>query len=284
MQKAHNDAQRSIKRNLDMWKSNTVLVVDTSGSMKAGDLWGARTRLDAVWIAVALDFVAQRLETGDAGFYDVISVVTLGPTAQIVYEEQPTSWVFYNKIVELYMQKPVSPRGHGLYIPSLELAEELLYRNSNASCALSILFLSDGRPSDHVTLRIDPSLAMQEVAKHVETLASQFGRRLTFSAIGMGKSDDFEMLQMMVDAAKEYGAIGSFQLPSLTTSDLGNAFSSVASSITTTQSELTELGTQTQRKVRNVKRESRLKARESTLFVHQSEYAIYKPSNVYRTV
>ena len=52
---------------MSLWKSNTVIVIDTSGSMRQNDVWGSRDRLDAVWLSIALDFVATRLENGSAG-------------------------------------------------------------------------------------------------------------------------------------------------------------------------------------------------------------------------
>jgi hypothetical protein len=83
---------------------------------------GARARLDAAWIAAALNFLAHRLETGAATHMSVISIVTLGRAANVVIIcEQP-------------------PHGHGPYFPSLEFAEDLLTRNSNASCALILTF------------------------------------------------------------------------------------------------------------------------------------------------
>lgn len=80
MLKDHDKAQQNIQANVDCWTSNTVIVVDTSGSMKTSDVWGTRTRLGAVWVSVALDFIAHRLESGLCGPTDVVSVVTLGPS------------------------------------------------------------------------------------------------------------------------------------------------------------------------------------------------------------
>ena len=77
-------AKNNLAQDLACWKSNTVLVVDTSGSMRESDVWGARSRLDAVWICIALDFIAHRIESGNAGFYDAVSVVLLGETAPVL--------------------------------------------------------------------------------------------------------------------------------------------------------------------------------------------------------
>ena len=42
-------AKRHIEEDSTVWESHTVIVVDTSGSMKKSDFHGARNRLKAVW-------------------------------------------------------------------------------------------------------------------------------------------------------------------------------------------------------------------------------------------
>jgi hypothetical protein len=105
MEEAHAVALEKLQADQSKWTSNTVIVVDTSGSMRNSDVWGTRTRLDAVWLALALDFVANRLETGNAGLFDVISVVSLGDQAEVLIREQPTSCLLYNRIVDIYENK-----------------------------------------------------------------------------------------------------------------------------------------------------------------------------------
>ena len=48
------------------WNSHSVLVVDCSGSMRNSDVEGCRTRLGAVWLSIAKDFVDYRIKTGMA--------------------------------------------------------------------------------------------------------------------------------------------------------------------------------------------------------------------------
>jgi Mg-chelatase subunit ChlD len=260
MQKEYDAAVAKIKSNKNAWLSNTVIVIDTSGSMSESDIWGARTRLDAAWIAVALDFLAHRLETGTASHMSVISIVTLGRAANVVVCEQPSSWILYNHLIRIYTEKSIPPYGHGPYFPSLEVAEELLTRNSNSSCALMLTFLSDGRPSDRfLGEKRTKEQWDQLIVDRVGQLAKNFGRRLNFEAIGIGSLDEFKTLQGMVDAASDYGAIANFRLPSMSSSGIGDAFTSVAKSLTTTQTEMTDVDTLNQRKVRNVVRESKKK-------------------------
>lgn len=286
MQNEHDSAQKTIRKNLDYWTSNTVIVVDTSGSMKACDVWGSKTRLGAVWVSVCLDFLAHRLESGGAGPTDVVSVVTLGPSATVIIQEAPCTWVLFNEIVGIYNNDEVSPWGHGPFLPSIYKAESLLTRNSNASCAAALIFLSDGAPSDAALSRSYTRNEWKlEIADTVANLSKKFGRRLTFTAIGIGSDPKkFDTLEDMVEAAKDYGAVAELKLPSMNSSSLGDAFTSVATSITTTQSEMTDLTTLKQSKVREVQRESRKKASEQMRVVSADDFSIYSAAKVKRTV
>ena len=265
----------------NIWQSNTVIVVDTSGSMKKSDVWGAMNRLDAVWLSVALDFIAHRLETGSAGLYDVVSIVSLGDSSEIVTETQPTSWVLYNQVVDIYRKKTrIPPSGHGNYIPTLEASEEILNRSKSASCALAVCFISDGRPSDSGLNRDN------RILQAVETLGKKFGRRLTFTTVGIGSSpDEFDMLRTMADMAKDYGVQANFELPSMTSAALADVLTATATSLTKTQTEMTDIVTLKQRNVRDVLRESRRKANEEVVtFVSDEEYYFYPSEKVDRHV
>lgn len=283
----HREDKRKLKANLQLWTSNTVLVVDRSGSMKSSDMWDSKNRLGSVWISIALDFLAHRLESGAGCETDVISIVTLEETPVVLFKEQSCSWVLYNKLVTLYNNEMISPRGHGPFLPCLEKAEELLLRNSYASCAMALCFLSDGKPSDAAvnrTMRLPIEYFEGLIVERVASLAKKFGRRLTFTAIGIGDIEDFSTLEKMVEAAKDYGAISSFQLPSMSSSSLGVSFTSVATSLTTTQVEMTDVTTLKQRKVRDVERESRKRANQRLRHVSSDEFFIYPMNKVKRKV
>jgi hypothetical protein len=47
-EKEHEEAQKMIRTDVDSWTSNTVIVVNTSGSMRTSDIWGTKSRLGAV--------------------------------------------------------------------------------------------------------------------------------------------------------------------------------------------------------------------------------------------
>lgn len=60
------------------------------------------------------------------------------------------SRVLYNRFVGIH--EKVRPRSHGNFMPSLLMAEQLLREDANQpGTALSLMFLSDGRPSDNAT-------------------------------------------------------------------------------------------------------------------------------------
>ena len=114
----------------------------------------------------------------------------------------------------------------------------------------------------------------------------RFGRRLTFTTIGIGNhSDEFEMLRNMVGAAKDYGVQSFFVLPSMTTASLGVSLTSTATTITKTQTEMTDLKTMKQKKVRDVLRESSKKANEEVVsFVTPEDYWLYPIREVTRRI
>lgn len=288
MLRDHYRAMIILQNRMESWTSNSVIVVDTSGSMREADVWGSRNRLQAVWMSLALDFVACRLESGEGGASDVVSVVTLGVNPQIIIEEHPCTWVLYNKLVEIYNNKEVPPHGHGPFLPSLQIAERLLLRNMNASCAMNLTFLSDGVPSDVYTRSFGPSPSHDECAQRIEdaisNLARKFGRRLTFQAIAIGDLDDFSMLQRMVDAAKDFGTHAELCRPSMSTIALGEVFTTVATSVTSTQRELTDHNTMKQQEVRPVNRVSRKKANEELQQVSTVDFDLYSIAKVKRRV
>jgi Mg-chelatase subunit ChlD len=284
MRESHERAVERIQNDLDSWTSNTVFVVDTSGSMREADVWGTRSRLSAVWVSIALDFLAHRLESGEACETDVISIVTLAEHPQLVVNEMPSNWVLFNQLVRIYEDHLVPAYGHGPFLPSLQQAQDLLTRNPNAACALSLTFLSDGAPSDFIRDHRTKHEWDDLIVKNVEELAAKFGRRLTFTTIGIGSDDKFSLLNRMADAAADFGVKAAFMLPSMTSSSLGGVFTSVATALTSTQTEMTDVETLKQRKVRQVDRESRRKANEVMFEASDADFWIYPRSRVVRQI
>lgn len=236
----HLAKQAEMEAKLAEWTSHSVLVIDMSGSMRRDDVNGARCRSDGVWMALARDYVKRELDKKTRSCTDLVSVVVMSDQAQVVICAEPTDWVLYNKLVDLREWSNIRPRGPGNYLPALDLAERLLLRNTEGSCALSLLFFSDGRPSDR-----------GDFAGRMGKIASRFGRRLSITCIGMAEEgEDFSTLHQMVDEAKAYGAIASFGKPSLDADALSNIITSLASSLTTSKTEMTELATGRSKTVR----------------------------------
>lgn len=248
--------------------SHTVLVVDTSGSMRSSDVWGARNRLNAVWIALALDFVAHRLETGEAnssgGQGDLVSLITMSETASIVFRKQPCDWKLYNRIVAL-QRKPrlVCPKGHGYFVRGIHAAAHVLDESSNSAAALSLVFLTDGRPSDR------RNECERQLLPTIRSLAERYGRRLSFSAVGMGDGAQFDLLERMVSIFKDFGCPAEMQRPSLASAAIGSAFSSAASSLLVSKLEMQ------QREIRPICKESLSQASVEILDVEADEFLIY---------
>jgi Alpha-kinase family len=279
----HDKAQMLAWKDPNSWTSNTVIVVDTSGSMRESDVWGTRDRLGAVWVAIALDFIAHQLETGNGRTTDIVSIITLGENPCVVIEEMPCTWFLYNVIVDVYNCQLIVPSGHGPFIPSLQKAEELLTRNMNTSCALGLIFLSDGAPSDCSPSELGTS-SEDAIMAQIGVLSSKFGRRLTFTAIGIGDKVKFNTLKAMVEEARDYDVKAELHLPSLTSEAIGGAFTSTVTSTMETQLEITNVQTLKQQHVRNVSRESKTKASIVITEVSHEEFWIYGIESVTRRI
>ena len=86
--------------------------------------------------------------------------------------------IFFNLIVDLlYADKPGS---HGNYLPYLKTAQKFMGTSTNAACQLSLVFLSDGHPSDNVP----------RIIQQVELIASEFQGRLTIKRLRYGPSGE----------------------------------------------------------------------------------------------
>jgi hypothetical protein len=184
-------------------------------------------------MTLARDFVKAPLEKGVMKSTDVISVVVMRDVAEVVIECEPVDWVLYNKFLDMREWTTLRPSGAGNYMPAINMAEKLLTVNLCGGCALSLLFFSDGKPSDRGNF-----------ASSIGDVASKFGRRLSFTCIGMASNDeDFSTLHDMVKEADQYGCISSFGRPRLDTESLSHIITTLATSLTTTKTEMTDLKT-----------------------------------------
>jgi Alpha-kinase family len=284
MQNEHDNAVWQLQNDRNCWKSHTVIIVDTSGSMKSADVWGARNRLKGVWISIALDFIAQRIEACEATTLDVVSIVTLREEPEVIALKQPCDYILYNKIVSIYNEALVSASGHGPFLPALEEATRLLVENDCSSSALSLALFTDGRPSDHWGTDIPKEDFYERIVQRVVKLAEQFGSRFSFTVMPVGDYKQFNLLKKMVDQAQEYGSKACVKAPSMSLVDLATAMTSVVTSVTESQIELTDPISRQQRKIRALIRESKSQAARTIRFVNHAEFEITHANKVQRTV
>lgn len=130
--------------------SHTVIVVDQSSSMNYADIFGHRSRSRGAYYTIANIMVAEPLMNNLYSYTDLVTVIEMRTDAHVnpQINMEPITWDLYNKLVDL-VNNPLSGKGHGNYIPALRLAAKTLAKTDQYNCAKSILFLSDGRPSDH---------------------------------------------------------------------------------------------------------------------------------------
>lgn len=233
----------------EKWTSHSVLVVDMSGSMRRDDVNGARCRSDGVWMALARDYVQKPLQAKQRSRTDLISVIVMRDTSEVLLLCEPTDWFLYNQLIEMREWQKLRPSGPGNYMPAIEAAESLLNLNTNGACALSLLFFSDGVPSDK----------NEDHRGRCGQLASKFGRRLSITCVGMADGNEkFDTLRGIVEEAGSFGSVASFGKPSLDADSLSNIISTLASSLTTTMTEMTELNSGNSKAVRmDVEREKK---------------------------
>lgn len=213
----------------------------------------------AVFGMLALNFVAKQQLSGEATDTDVVSLVLMRDTGEVLFEREPMGLVLYNRFVELHDNS--TPRSHGNYLPALDLVEEVITSGVHGSCALSLLFLSDGRPSDHSSSFPGGSTyddVVDLITDRVGDLAKIYGQQLSVSTMGFANRDqDFSVLEAMAGAARDAGAQGEFHRPELSSEGLGTAIARSVSSLTATRKRLTSLAVQ-----RGQRRERRLVERE----------------------
>lgn len=215
--------------------THTVLVVDLSGSMRRDDIRGARCRSDAVWLALARDYVQRQLRSSTASWRDTVSAIGMWHgKAEALFHMEPMDQCLYNRLVNLREWTTCRPAGPGNYGPSLTMAEEMLKQGlmHHPSIPLALLFLSDGRPSDRGN----------EAVQKMGHLASLFGSRLSITCIGMAhpsEGEDFRVLRSMVQEAKRFGSKAYFEQPQLHHESLSVAVSSLATSLTQSRISIT---------------------------------------------
>ena len=252
-----NISQRAVEQHQEARRRNTetpgiitahyVCVVDMSASMRDSDMNGHRSRFRAVYYSLAEELILPQI-TGSTGFTgtEVVTLIEMRNEATVVFEAEPLSLVLYNRIVELALRpKDLAARQHGNYLPSLREAFRLLAKYDHVKCAPTLFFLSDGKPSDHVTSYKHCSHSslkfLEALIECVKTNCKLFTERFTFVACGYGNAQ-FDVLESMIVAAAASGVKKSEFLETGKDSlALSNAMSSIISSTTETSTMLSRL-------------------------------------------
>ena len=223
----------------------------------------------------------------------------MGESAKLLIDRFPTDKILFNIVVDLFrnaeqaardyscgVQIPkavVHPHGHGHYLPALEMSKCHLKKYDNRSCPLQLLLLSDGRPSDFFFRK---GFKEETLADPIQSLASEYGRRFDFSAIGMGNMKDFDCLKNLVNVCDEFSSRANLQLPGMSCAELEKTFRTFATSTFAYNTEVFDDIRRNPRKkakrVRSCIRESSRKIPALTEVVNEGDFKIFMGRNVER--
>jgi hypothetical protein len=235
-----------LARNPQMCTSHTVLIVDHSASMATSDIPEYRHRSDAVYCCLAVDFLSEQLHSGNASPSDVVTLIEMRDQGNVAFSFQPISNVLINMMIQRRNSRSSRPRSHGNYIPSILLAEEILNKHINhPHCALVLMLLSDGRPSDKLDSGYEANnqIKYRKMMKpYIHNIATKFKERLVVQTIGFSnslESNEFAVLKDFADTSSELGARGSFTQSSLKDTNLGLTLTSLSCDLSQTRTQLT---------------------------------------------
>ena len=236
----HNEAVRILREDPHMCTTHSIIIIDQSGSMKTCDVNCFRSRSDASFGTLALDYIAEQLyQMGDEVSVDTVTIIEMKDEGTLFVDKDPLDWILFNKI--LGRMSTACPKSHGNYVNSLALVENIINRelalyselDADDMPAIMLVLISDGKPSDSSPEEQEQRIDI--VTRIARTLTSN----LTFFGMGVGASgSDFEQLQLLVDTAIECGAEGQFNHAGLNPATLSATFSSIATSMTTTRNDV----------------------------------------------
>ena len=238
----HQYVKRIINEEPHMCTSHFVVIVDQSGSMKKSDVNAFRNRSQAAYGCLALDCVAEQLvqvdDSMNAGI-DTFTLIEMNDDATIIFDREPFDWILFNKILK--RQTESKPRSHGNYGPSIETAKKIIRQeldklegvDEEDLPGFALILLSDGKPSD--TDDYDKSIRISNIIDLCQALKD----KMRFFGMGIGADGtDFSELKCLSDTANIYGGNGEFNHAGLSAANLGDGFSTIASSMSTMRSGL----------------------------------------------
>lgn len=249
----HDKAKTVIGHKPDLCTSHTVFVIDTSGSMKGKDIRLHRDRQVAAFTMVALEYVAEQLFNETANNRDVVSLVEFNQTSAVVFQREPISWCLFNKLLNRrgleqgYVSRMADrtndiPLNDSNYLPALAKAERLLSVGNHDDCALSLLFLSDGQPTDARSLNLTPNAALRRMCDQISSIAKRYEDQISICLVGFGSElTDFSTLEKMAEAANkdvELVSPATFVYCEKLARSIGTAVTSLVQSTTLTRTVL----------------------------------------------
>jgi hypothetical protein len=191
LQRQHNEWIKRISNNPKIITSHTVIIVDQSSSMNNSDVFDHRSRSKAVYHMLAEEFTATQIgpidnqfNGGDkVGFTDVVTLIEMRDIPTIVFQHEPLSWILFNKFYDLWEND--GAKSHGNYLPAITLALKILDLNTSNQCALSLYFLSDGKPSDHLSSGYYRDYFVNKLNILLSEKCRNVGERFSFFTVGM---------------------------------------------------------------------------------------------------
>ncbi|KAL7539511.1 hypothetical protein ACHAXR_009359, partial [Thalassiosira sp. AJA248-18] len=236
----HKEAERILKDDPHLCTTHSIIIIDQSASMKTCDVNGFRSRSDAAYGTLALDYIAEQLyQQGDEFFVDAVTIIEMNDFGSLLVHKEPLDWILFNKVLDRMLN--AKPKSHGNYVESLEFAESVIqgelesYEDLDTDDipAFMLVLISDGKPSDKL-----PEHQRRRLTA-ITRLSQKLKKKLTVFGMGIGASgSDFEQLELLVDTAEECGAEGTFNHAGLNPASLSTSLSSMAMSMTTTRNDL----------------------------------------------
>ena len=247
--------------------THTIFVVDQSGSMKLSDVPGARSRHVAVFSAILIDYLLESMMKPEAnGGHDVITIMDMRDSTDVVLDREPVDELTYNKVVQLMQTR--LPGGQGNYIPAFQRLHQVLcppprrwrysIRSSKSAPPsqsipqTSVVFLTDGRPSDKKCRDADGELwrlpqaewVLSKVKQNVLQIASHLGSKSSFTFISFGagssRTRNHDFLVELSNAANNGGCKEAQAVDSETSTErLGSILTTVSATTTAHCTSLT---------------------------------------------
>ena len=237
--------------------THTIVVVDSSGSMRKNDVPGYKSRTEAVYHCLEKDLLDPQLKVSQSpgAGRALVSLIEMGEDANVVFERREV-----NEELQVFLseKKRDSGKSHGHYLSALDAIIQLQRQNPVETFEekIFVIFLSDGAPSDHTLYKCEHNISPYE-RRHDQRFGQRFGRccrqelqhrvrkeciekvlkmgdlfgrdRLRIATIAFGPpGEDYKVLEEMSKVLPN----GHFSKLGLNAGSLRTAFSSLTSSLT----------------------------------------------------